>query len=283
MRGSPGRPVCGAVVLAALSQGACDVTFFVGRYETPGPDAGDDAAATWTLVWHDEFEGPAGAPPDPTLWGRAVGGGGWGNGQLQYHTARTENASLDGNGGLTIRAIAEPYMGLAYTSARLTTSGIFEQAYGRFEISARIPAGSGVWSSFWLTGNDRYIVGWPACGDINVLSVLGPEPDTNRGGAHGPGYGEMVRPSVTLPAGSTFASELHQFAVEWDPDELRFYLDGTLYGTRTKASLPSGSQWVQDHPNFLILDLAVGGHSGTPDPAIFPAELSVDYVRVYSR
>jgi beta-glucanase (GH16 family) len=266
----------GALVVTGLSQIACNVSIVVGDNDVP-----DAAGSTWRLLWHDEFNGPAGASPDPALWAQEVGGTGWGNAQIQYYTARPENTFLDGAGSLTIRAIAEPYMGLNYTSGRLTTNGIFAQEYGRFEISARAPAGSGLWSSFWIEGNNRDVVGWPACGDINILSVLGVAPATNRGGAHGPGIGELVRPAYTLNGGATFGQQLHLFAVEWDPTELRFFVDDILYATVTKSDLPSGSQWVQDHPYFLILDLAVGGASGTPDPALFPAELSVDFVRVF--
>jgi beta-glucanase (GH16 family) len=235
------------------------------------------------LVWHDEFDGPAGSAPNPAMWAYDVGGNGWGNGELQFYTAREQNAFLDGAGTLFIHAAAESYMGLAYTSARLKTQGLFEQAYGRFEVRARVPAGQGLWSSFWMLGNDRDVIGWPQSGDINVMSVLGSDPTINRGGAHGPGYGEDVRPLASLPGSASLSDDFHLYAVEWETEELRYYLDDVLYATKGPADLPSGASWVQNHPFFLVLSVAVGGRAGVPSASAFPADLQVQFVRVYAR
>jgi beta-glucanase (GH16 family) len=134
----------------------------------PAPD-GDVLGPPWQLVWRDEFDGPAGTPPDPTRWKHDVGGHGWGNDQLEYDTDRPENASLDGQGHLAIVARKESYGGRSYTSARLNTAGRFARAYGRFEARLRQPIGQGLWPAFWLLGNDIGAVGWPGCGEIDVM------------------------------------------------------------------------------------------------------------------
>ena len=144
------RRLTGAVVLLLLG---CNQTFLVGSYDPDSggsynpdsggsydSDSGSSPPSTWRLVWHDEFDGPAGSAPNPAMWTYDVGGGGWGNLELQFYTARTQNAFLDGDGTLVIHAAAEPYMGSAYTSARLKTQGLFQQAYGRFEVRARVTA-----------------------------------------------------------------------------------------------------------------------------------------------
>jgi len=285
--------LAGAIVLLS----GCGRTFLVGSYEAdagsaltfdagglPIPDSGDALAPSgWRLVWQDDFDGPAGSSPDPTKWIYDVGGTGWGNQELQFYTARPQNVFLDGDSTLYIHAAAESYMGLAYTSGRIKTQGLFEQTYGRFEAMIRVPAGQGLWSSFWLEGNDRDVVGWPDCGDINIMSMFGSDLTTNRAGAHGPGYNEDVRAFAGLPGSPNLSDAFHLFAVEWDPDQVRYYIDDVLFATKGPADLPSGATWVQNHPYFLVLNLAVGGHAGTPSSSAFPADLKVQYVRVYAR
>ena len=134
-----------------------------------------------------------------------------------------------------------------------------------------------------MLGTDRDVIGWPESGDINVMSVLGSDPTVNRGGAHGPGYGEEVRPLGTLPWSASLSDDFHLYAVEWETEELRYYLDDVLYATKGPADLPSGASWVQNHPFFLVLSLAVGGHAGVPSASAFPADLRVQFVRVYAR
>ena len=139
--------------------------------EEPGPtaDAGADAGATqWQLVWSDEFEGSAGAPPDPRYWTPEVGGDGWGNQQLEFNTDRTENAALDGAGNLVITARRELYQGSSYTSARLITRDLVEVRQGRVEARLKMPVGSGMWPAFWMLGANFPETSWPACGEIDV-------------------------------------------------------------------------------------------------------------------
>ena len=250
----------------------------------------------WTLTFNDEFSGPYGTPVDARKWGFDRGGNGWGNDELQFYTDTRHNAMMDGSGRLMIRARAEANNSAypcalgqpcQYTSARLSTRGIFTQAYGRFEARVQVPAGQGLWPAFWLLGSTLGEVGWPATGEIDVMEHIGREPTLAYGTIHGPGYSGAngIGASVSLPGGGRFADGFHTFAVEWEENEIRWLLDDVVYQTRTPADLPGGARWVFDHPMFLILNLAVGGRwPGRPDAStVFPAVLLVDYVRVYQK
>ncbi|HLM56452.1 MAG TPA: glycoside hydrolase family 16 protein [Pyrinomonadaceae bacterium] len=259
--------------------------------------AGSVRAQTgWTLAWADEFNGPAGAAVDSAKWGFDVGGGGWGNRELEYYTDSTRNASTDGAGNLRIVAIKETlarkaarcwYGQCQYTSARLLTKGRFQQTYGRFEARLKIPYGQGIWPAFWMLGANIDPAGWPACGEIDIMENIGREPAVVHGTLHGPGYSGAagVGAPYSLTTGQRFADDFHTFAVEWEPGAIRWYVDNQLYQTRTSADLPAGSAWVFDHPFFMILNVAVGGNwPGSPDATTtFPQTMLVDYVRVYRR
>jgi beta-glucanase (GH16 family) len=239
---------------------------------------------TWTLVWSDEFDGPSGSAPDPAVWRPDVGGDGWGNEQLEYNTDRTENAALDGEGRLAITARREAYGGNAYTSARLTTLGTLSVGPGRVEADLRMPAGTGLWPAFWLLGDDFPQVGWPACGEIDVMELRGEEPDVTLATVHGPGYsgGASYGDDHRLREG-TFADTFHTFAVDIDPDHLTFWVDDTRVHVVRPGDLPGA--WAFDGSFFLILNLAVGGtFLAEPDEDTpFPATFLVDAVRVYER
>jgi hypothetical protein len=160
---------------------------------------GRDAAQPWALAWSDEFDGPAGTAPDPSVWtpeigdGSANGNPGWGNNERQAYTGEPANVALDGEGHLVIRALeagadAPPcYYGApcAYTSARIVTAGALEVAYGRIEARLKIPTGQGLWPAFWLLGHDLAEVGWPEAGEIDVMENVGREPDVVHGTIHG--------------------------------------------------------------------------------------------------
>jgi beta-glucanase (GH16 family) len=243
----------------------------------------------WALVWSDEFNGPDGSSVDPAKWVVETGGDGWGNNELEYYTARIENSRVV-NGNLTIEARAEKYKGADgvskdYTSARMKTLGKFTRAYGRFESRLKMPAGQGLWPAFWMLGDDIEKVGWPTCGEIDIMENIGKEPSVNHGSIHGPGYtGDVgIEAHYTLPGGKKFSDDFHTYAIEWEPDVIRFYVDDVLYATQSKASLRTGQRWVFDHPFFLILNVAVGGDwPGSPDASTkFPQRMLVDYVRVY--
>jgi beta-glucanase (GH16 family) len=245
----------------------------------------------WILTWSDEFNAPDGTPIDSHKWTAETGGNGWGNNELEYYTTSTRNARQE-HGALVIEAIHEPHTGAdgvqrSYTSARLKTEGKFSQAYGRFEARIKMPRGKGIWPAFWMLGDDIASVGWPKCGEIDIVENLGSEPSIAHGTIHGPGYSgdHGIGSPFTLPHGKRFSDKFHVFAVEWEPQEIRFYVDDNLYATRRPNDLPAGAHWVYDHPFFILLNLAVGGNwPGNPDNTTkFPQKMLVDYVRVYRR
>jgi beta-glucanase (GH16 family) len=246
---------------------------------------GDLAPSPWTLTWSDEFDGPAGAI-DNSKWGFDIGGNGFGNNELEYYTNRTDNAALDGNGSLVITARAETFNNRNYTSARINTAGKFTQAYGRFEARIQIPTGQGLWPAFWTLGDNIGSAGWPTCGELDIMENIGREPTVNHGSAHGPGYsgGHPLTGIYTLPSGK-LSDDYHVYAIEWEPNVVRWYVDDQLYETRTPADVPVGKVWVYDHPFFIILNIAVGGNfPGAPDgTTVFPQTMKVDYVRVFKK
>jgi len=246
---------------------------------------------SWTLVWSDEFNGGNGSVPDRTNWVIETGGNGWGNNELEYYTNRLQNVQIQ-DGNLVITARREGYSDnegvfRGYTSARLKTQHKFQQAYGRFEARIQIPRGQGIWPAFWMLGDDIEQKGWPAGGEIDIMENIGKEPSVVHGTIHGPGYsgGKGISSSFSLPKGQDFADGFHVYAVEWEPDVIRFYVDDNLYATRTPTHLPRDAKWVYDHPFFVILNVAVGGDwPGTPDATTkFPQSMLVDYVRAYKR
>jgi beta-glucanase (GH16 family) len=278
----PLRTVLTALVLALIS---C-------RSDTSSTaDSTSERSGKWTLAWSDEFEGAAGAAVDGAKWVADTGGQGWGNQEREFYTPGAENAVLDGAGHLVITARAEQsaqrrcwYGTCRYTSARLKTVDRYEPTYGRFEARIRLPRGQGLWPAFWLLGANCDSVGWPQCGEIDVVESVGHEPNIVFGTLHGPGYsgGGGITMNDTLHAG-TFADDFHVFAMEWSPRQIRWLVDDKEYHRLTPAELPKGAPWVFDHPFFVILNVAVGGgRPGDPDATTtFPQQMVVDYVRVY--
>jgi beta-glucosidase len=247
-------------------------------------------------VWSDEFNGAAGTAPDPAKWDFDLGGGGWGNGELEVYTNSIANAFQDGNGNLVIRVLKDAQGN--YTSARLqtgapgastkTTDGNWQ--YGRIEARIKLPFGKGVWPAFWMLGENISTVSWPTCGEVDIMENFGTlnnNATVNNGTAHGPGYSGAsgLGAPYTLPFGETVYDDYHVYALEWSPDSMVWYVDGASYHTVTPASLPAGTKWVFNAPFFLLLNLAIGGPTtflGTPDSSVtFPQDLLVDYVRVY--
>jgi beta-glucanase (GH16 family) len=264
---------------------------FIAGCPDSGPAARSADPTVWSLVWSDDFTGSHGSPVDAAKWSFDIGGNGWGNNELETYTNRTANASLEG-GSLAIKALKETHSGpdnitRNYTSARLLTRNTFTQAYGRFEARIKLPYGQGIWPAFWLLGDNIRTAGWPTCGEIDIMENIGREPTVVHGTLHGPGYsgGSGITAVYTLPKGRRFSDDFHTFAVEWEPNVIRFYVDGLLYKTRTPADLPPGRSWVFDHPFFIILNVAVGGNfPGNPDTmTVFPQVMQIDYVRVYRR
>lgn len=235
----------------------------------------------YALVWSDEFDGAAGAAPNPSNWVADIGTD-WGNAQLEYDTDRRTNAALDGAGNLAIIARQESFQNRGYTSARLKTLGRHQFAYGRFEARMKMPTGRGMWPAFWLLGANFPSVGWPRSGEIDVMEYRGQEPAVVHGSLHGPGYsgGAAVTRSYALTSGR-LDDGFHLYRADWTPSEIRFFVDDVLYHVVAKGDQPG--DWVFDHEFFILLNLAVGGNFvGAPDGSTtFPQTLLVDWVRVY--
>jgi beta-glucanase (GH16 family) len=236
-------------------------------------------------VWSDEFNGASDSVPDPTKWTYDLGNGGWGNEELETYTNSLANVFQDGQGHLVIRALRS---GNGYTSGRIKTQGLYQFEYGTVEASIKIPYGQGIWPAFWMLGANVDTLGWPDCGEIDIMENFGAQAgdaSTNHGTVHGPGYSgdEGITAEYVLPGGQVFSGAFHIFSLEWSPNTLKLLVDGNLYSTVTPESLPAGSPWVFNGSFFLLLDLAVGGlPAGSPDSStVFPQDMLVDYVRVY--
>lgn len=235
------------------------------------------------LLWRDEFSGAAGSKPDAAKWTYDLGGGGWGNHELETYTDSRKNAFLDGKGHLVIRA--EKDVTGRFSSARIKTQGKFAFTYGRAAARMKLPRGQGMWPAFWMLGANIEKAPWPGCGEVDVMESLGREPTIVHGTVHGPGYSGAhgISAKYILPGASKLADKFHVYAVDWQPGSLAFSIDGHVYATVTPASLPQGAKWVYNHPFFLLVNLAVGGAwPGNPDAStVFPQKLLVDWVRVY--
>lgn len=244
--------------------------------------------ATWPLAWSDEFDGPAGTPPDRKNWAYDLGGSGWGNNEREFYTSNAANAALDGKGNLllTVRAsdgsLACFYGKCDYTSARLLTKGRHEFLYGRIEARIRVPGEVGLWPAFWMLGRDIDQVSWPKSGEIDVMEFVGRRPTEILGTIHGPGYSGSSGITKSVDLGKPVGDAFHVFAIEWLPGRITWFLDGVQYHEARPADVAPNA-WVFDHPFFFILNVAVGGNLGGPVPPNleFPTPMTVDYVRVY--
>jgi beta-glucanase (GH16 family) len=258
--------------------------------------------ATDTLVWSEEFSNStaANAQPNPAVWTYDTGASGWGNNELEDYcawgsaispcAASTPSAYVGTDGYLHIVA-AQPSPGV-YTSARLKTQGLFSFQYGRIEFRAQVPEAQGFWPAAWLLGNNIVTANWPACGEMDVLERVNAAatPDWNEGSIHGTGFtGGNLGTRYSFPAGQT-AAGWHTYGMIWSKGSVAYYVDDPTqpYITYTPASIAalSGSVWPYDsgHANFIILNMAVGGSwPGSPDSTTpFPAQMLVDYVRIYT-
>lgn len=240
------------------------------------------AAAAPVLLAADEFDGPAGSAPNPGIWRYDLGAGGWGNAELQTYTDSRRNAALDGAGNLVITAHREADG--SYSSARLKSESTYTAQYGRIEARIRIPRGQGIWPAFWMLGADIGQVGWPACGEIDVMENVGYEPGIVHGTMHGPGYSgaQGISAAYTAPSGAAFADDFHVYGVDWRPGSITWTVDGVAYRTVTRADVGS-APWVFDKPFFVILNVAVGGNwPGSPDASTrFPQQMTIDWLRVH--
>jgi len=268
--------------------------FFLAVVSLAGSQKPSGASPTggpgrWQLVWSDEFDHDG--LPDSSKWGFDVGGSGWGNKELQYYTERRkENARVE-NGRLIIEARRERFDKNEYTSARLVSKGKGDWTYGRFEVKAKLPSGRGTWPAIWMlpTGRSYGNGGWPDNGEIDIMEHVGFDPNVIHGSAHTRAYyhviGTQKTARINVPGVST---EFNVYAVEWTPDEIRWFINDKQYFTftneRRTQSTADYKQWPFDRPFHMILNMAVGGTWGGShgvDESIWPQRMEIEYVRVY--
>jgi beta-glucanase (GH16 family) len=234
------------------------------------------------LVWSDEFN--TGTRPDTTKWVYNIGTGsnGWGNNEAQYYTGDSTNARIE-NGNLIIEARKESKGGKNYTSARMITQGKASWTYGRMEIRAKLPKGVGTWPAIWMLGDNINTVGWPTCGEIDIMEHVGKEQDMVLWSTHSKLNNWSLGTQKTNKATIQGVSDtFHVYKIEWSKDYIQFFVDDKLCYTSPNEG--KGSDYYPfNAPQFLLLNLAIGGNLGGPtiNDAIFPCRMEVDYVRVY--
>ena len=240
------------------------------------------AFAAWDLVWSDEFD--YNGLPDDTKWGYDVGGHGWGNQELQFYTEnRLENARVD-DSVLIITAIKEPWEGMDYTSTRLISKNKGDWLYGRVEVAARLPQGTGVWPAIWMLPTDWEYGGWPASGELDIMENVGYDPYTVHFNIHTQAYHHSIG---TNKGNSTTLDDPHTtfnvYSMEWFEDHIDFFANGDTIFTFENEDKTT-DEWPFDKRFHILLNIAVGGSWGGQqgiDDDIFPQQLIVDYVRVY--
>jgi beta-glucanase (GH16 family) len=246
-------------------------------YSTPTSYEGMD------LIWNEEFSGSS---LNENNWSYEIGDGcphlcGWGNEELEYY--RKENTSV-GDGVLTIEARKQNFQGRNYTSSRLISRDKQYFKYGRYDIRAKLPKGQGIWPAIWLLGQNQTTVGWPKCGEIDIMEMVGGsgKENSSHGNAFWDNNGKQDNPGdYVLPSG-IFSDEFHVFTLIWDESNLKYYVDDNLFHT---ISITDVNKSEFHEPFFFILNVAVGGiWPGSPDATtVFPTAMNVDYIRVFQK
>lgn len=260
------------------------VIFFLAGFSCQKEKAPDPEDNEYSLVWSDEFN--YSGLPDATKWSYNVGGSGWGNDEAQYYTnARKENSEVK-NGYLYITAIKEDFENKKYTSARLVTKGKGDWKYGRVEVRAKLPAGTGTWPAIWMLPSDNDYGGWPKSGEIDIMESLGYIPyfiaSTVQTEAYSHVNGTQKTSITSVPDCYT---TFHNYILEWDDQELRFFVDSEQNATFSNDG-GGVSSWPFDKRFHLILNVAIGGTFGGVmgiDDSILPQAMVVDYVRIYQK
>lgn len=271
------------VRVAALAQAAMAL-IAISAHASPPPG--------YTLVWSDEFNGPVGSYPNPKNWTYDLGAGGWGNNEQETYTST--NATIVADPAATdgyALDIASSTDGVHYYSTRIKTQGHHSWKYAYIECRAKVPPGGasyqGYWPAFWTLGTDIKTVGWPKCGEMDIMEHLcGTEPDIayqtihgnyrNSNNAWGIGY--------AFTASSDLGQDYHLYAILWKQNSITFYVDGAQNGpTITPSSLSANEVWRFNNPQFLLLNMAIGGNwpGNITSQTVFPAHYLIDYVRVY--
>lgn len=281
------------VALTAASLALATVPAHAASRAADEPTAGRFSRVAGAPFWSDEFSGPAGTRPDPAEWTTEVGNRrqrGWWNNELQYYTAHRANSAMTGAGRLAIRAKHAgrgarlpcwPRGHCRYTSARLTTQGHVSLSYGRVDVRAQLPTGRGLLPAVWMLGDNGRT--WPRQGEIDIVEVVGGEPRTAYGTAHGPGYSNEDGIGGTTDLGGRASRRFHVYSVVKEPERITWLVDDRAYFSLTPDDLPARRGWVFEQDLHLLLNVAVGGDwPGNPGRSTrFPAVMKVDYVRMY--
>jgi beta-glucanase (GH16 family) len=262
-------------------------------YSNQLPDENNHTLEGWELVWNDEFDGDA---IDDQKWNKLLWRPGWVNNELQAYTDRDTNLFVQDD-NLVIRALIEPgffgtdYTGTSYTadytSGRLNTAGKGEWTYGRFDTRAKLPKGIGSWPAIWMLGSNISAVGWPHCGEIDIMEHVGFDEGNIHASIHTTDYnhvnGTQKSGQVIIP---TATDSFHVYSLEWDSTYIRYLVDDEPYFFIYNDSNGDEDKWPFNKPQYIILNLAVGGDWGGAqgiDPTVFPMEMKVDYVRVFEK
>ena len=262
-------------------------------YSNQLPDENNHTLEGWELVWNDEFDGDA---IDDQKWNKLLWRPGWVNNELQAYTDRDTNVFVQDD-NLVIRALIEPgffgtdYTGTSYTadytSGRLNTAGKGEWTYGRFDTRAKLPKGIGSWPAIWMLGSNISTVGWPHCGEIDIMEHVGFDEGNIHASIHTTDYnhvnGTQKSGQVIIP---TATDSFHVYSLEWDSTYIRYLVDDEPYFFIYNDSNGDEDKWPFNKPQYIILNLAVGGDWGGAegiDPSVFPMEMKVDYVRVFEK
>lgn len=241
---------------------------------------------SWELVWNDEFDYEG--LPYSTKWSYDTKGNeyGWGNNEAQHYTSHNPDNAFVENGILTITARIDSMGGKKYTSARLITKDNGDWLYGRFEVKAKLPSGLGTWPAIWMLPTDWEYGGWPASGEIDIMENVGYDPDTIVGSAHTESYNHLkgTQKSARIYAPTSY-TDFHVYALEWDENEYRLYMDDYHYFTFENEGT-GFKEWPFDKRFHLLLNLAIGGNWGGKegiDDSLFPHKFLIDYVRIYKQ
>ncbi len=247
-----------------------------------------------TLVWQENFNDTATSQPDPAVWDYEHGKGRWGNNEIEDYCAFNSSESpcdpekpnaFVSRGYLHIAARRTPDG--SYTSARMLSKGLKTFQYGRIEARIKIAAGQGIWPAFWMLGEDSDTTHWPACGELDVMEVIGKQPDTVHGSAHGQGFrGPGLTAAYAFPDHRPLAAGFHRYGMLWSPGKVQFYIDHPRhpYAMYTPSDMPKGGVWPFDsRPFYLLINVAVGGDwPGNPNAStVFPAEMLFDSLKVW--
>lgn len=266
-------------IVGAVAVAVAGAMAIADRREPAGPELTSDGM---TLVGADDFDGPAGSAPSPTYWDYDLGGGGWGNREQQVYTRKTANVRLDGRGHLVIEAHRS---GKGYTSARLVTRHKVDITHGLIEVRVKLPQGQGIHPAVWLLGSNIESVGYPACGEIDIMELVS-SGTVYHNAIHGPMAANAEtkwKQSADGDAPGDLARDYHVYQVLREPNVIKIAIDGNLVGSYSRATMPAGADWVFDAPMYLILNIAVGGEWPGPVNAAtpFPATMLVDWIRLW--